>query len=231
MHAMAPTVDTNVIELYIWNHFTAVKNGQPLIGGQLFTYAAETSTPKAAYQDPFLLVPHANPIRLSDQGSADIWLDGFYHLRLEDGDGVLVWDVPSFQFASSAPPPAPGDKIMGSSDATVTPSPGASVIAIPSLVPLGYRCEGTTWTITEAFGTSGGLNALMLGDSVAMDRWMASSSLDAGATGGQVFFQAGDCPIAQTPYTLLLSALGGTFDASGAMHVTAYWSSLPADVP
>jgi len=228
---MAPTLETDVIELYIWNHFTAVKNGQPLIGGQMFTYAAETSTPKAAYQDPYLLVPHVNPIVLNDQGSADIWLSGFYHLRLEDADGVLVWDVPSFQFASSAPAPAPGDKIMGSSDATVTPSPGTGVIAIPSLVPPGYRCEGLTWSITTGFGTSGGLTALLLGDNVANDRWGRLTDLTAGQSGGQAHFRSDTTPVEPIPYVILAAAEGGLFDATGALHVTAYWSALPVDTP
>jgi len=228
---MAPTVDTDVIEIYIWNHFTAVKNGQPLISGQLFPYAANTSTPKAAYQDPYLLVAHANPIVLNDQGSADIWLDGYYHLVLEDADGVRIWDVPSFQFASSAPPPDPGEKIMGSTDATVTPAPGTGVISIPSLVPPGYRCEGLTWSLVVGFGTSGGLTGILLGDNVANDRWGRLTDLTAGQSGGQVQFRSDTTPVEPIPYVILAAAEGGLFDATGTLHVTAYWSALPADVP
>lgn len=228
---MAPTTDVDVIEIYIWNHLTAVKNGQPLIGGQLFTYAAETSTPKAAYQDPYLLVPHMNPVVLNDQGSADIFLDGYYHLRLLDAEDVLVWDVPRFTFASSAPPPDPGDKIMGSTDADVTPSPGAGVISIPSLVPPGYRAEGLTWTITTGFGTSNGLTSILLGDGVANDRWARITNLTTGQSGGQVSFRSDITPIEPIPYVILAAAEGGTFDATGALHVTAYWSALPSDIP
>ena len=228
---MAPSVETDVVELYIWNHFTALKNGLPLISGRLWTYAAETSTPKAAFQDPYLLVPHAQPIVLNDQGSADIFLDGYYHLRLLDAEDVLVWDVPRFTFASSAPPPSPGDKIMGSTDADVTPSPGAGVISIPSLVPSGYRCEGLTWTITTGFGTSNGLTSILLGDGVANDRWGRIPILTTGQTGGQVNFRSDSTPVEPTPYVILASAEGGAFDATGALHVTAYWSTLPADVP
>lgn len=228
---MAPIVAPSVVELYIWNHFTALLDGQPLIGGQLFTYAAESTTPKAAFQDPYLLVPHTNPIVLNDQGSADIFLDGFYHLRLLDEDGVLVWDVPRFTFASSAPPPDPGEKIMGSTDADVTPSPGAGVISIPGLVSPGFRCEGLTWTITTGFGTSNGLSALLIGDGVANDRWARITTLTTGETGGQVAFRSDVTPIEPIPYVILVAAEGGTFDATGALHLTAYWSALPADVP
>lgn len=229
---MAPTVDVDVVEVYIWNHFTAVKNGQPLIGGRLHTYAAGTTTPRAAYQDPYLLVPHANPIVLDDQGSADIWLGaGSYHLRLEDADGVQLWDVLAFSFPSSAPPPAPGEKIMGSTDADLVPSPGTGVISVPGLVPVGYRCEGVTWTITTGFGTSQGLTGLLIGDGVANDRWGHLTDVSTGQTGGQVHFRSETTPVEPIPYVLLVAADGGLFDAVGVLHLTAYWSALPPDTP
>lgn len=228
---MAPSVETDLVELYIWNHFTALKAGQPLIGGQLFTYAAETTTPKAAFQDPYLLVPHTNPIVLNDQGSADIYLDGYYHLRLLDADDVLVWDVPRFRFESSAPPPDPGDKIMGSTDTDVVSAPGQGVIAVPGLVPTGYRCEGVTYTLTSNWGTSQGLTVLLIGDNVANDRWSRETTLTAGTTGGQVNFRSDVTPVEPIPYTILIASEGGLFDSNGSLHITAYWSSLPADVP
>jgi hypothetical protein len=229
---MAPSVDVDVVEIYIWNHFTAVKNGVPLISGRLHTYQANTTTPRAAYADPWLTSEHSNPLVLDDQGSADIWLGpGFYHLRLEDAEGVQLWDILSFSFPSTSPPPDPGEKIVGSADTTVLAQPGASVIPIPDLVPLGFRAEGTTYTITTAFGTSQGLTGLLLGDSVVNSRWFDLDTLAAGTTGGQVSFRSESQPIAAIPYQLLLAAKGGLFDSTGAIHIRAYYSALPADVP
>lgn len=229
---MAPSVDIEVVELYIWNHFTALKSGQPLIGGRLHTFQANTTTPRAAFTDAWLTSEHSNPIVLDDQGSADIFLGpGFYHLRLEDADGVQLWDILSFSFPSSAPPPAPGDKIVGSADIDVTPSPGTGVISIPALVPAGFRCEGLTWTITTSFGTSQGLQAILLGDQVANDRWGHLTDLTAGQTGGQISFRSATTPVEPIPYVILASAIGGNYDAVGGLHVTAYFSALPADVP
>lgn len=227
---MAPSTEA-VTLIYVWPHFQAVKDGQPLMAGRLWTFQAETSTPKAAFLDPFFVTPHAQPIILNDQGAAEIWLNGYYHLRLEDEEGVLIWDVPSFTFATGAPPMPPGSLIEGSTDGTVSASPGAAVLALPGLVPLGYRVRGLTWTITSSFGTSGGLTGLMLGDRVAADRWMQTATPTAGQTGGQLHFHAGEEPVAAPdPYVVLVAALGGLFDAQGDLHVTVYWASLPADV-
>lgn len=228
---MAPTVDTQVVLIFPWPLFTAVKDGQPLIGGKLYTFAASTSTPKASFADPFLLVPNPTPVVLNDQGEALVYLDGFYHLRLYDETDVLLWSVDNYTFASSAPPPDPGDKIMGSTDTDITASPGAGVISVPGLVPAGYRCEGVTFTLTANWGTSQGLTNILIGDGIANDRYARISTLTAGTSGGQVNFRSDVTPIEPIPYVILLASEGGLFDSNGSIHITAYWSTLPADVP
>lgn len=228
---MAPSVDISVLTLFPWPHFQAVLDGQPLIAGKLYSFAAGTSTPKSTKADPFGLVDNPNPLILNDQGAAEAWLNDFYNLRLYTPDDVLIWSVDSYKWEQVAPAPDPGDKIMGSTDADVTPSPGAGVISIPSLVPPGYRAEGLTWTITTGFGTSNGLTGILLGDGVANDRWARITTLTTGETGGQVNFRSDTTPVEPIPYVILAAAEGGTFDATGALHVTAYWSALPADVP
>lgn len=64
--------------------------GLPLIGGQVFTYDAGTSTPKDSYSDQLLTVPNTNPIILDDAGSCDLYLKGVYRLRVLDVNGVLM---------------------------------------------------------------------------------------------------------------------------------------------
>jgi hypothetical protein len=222
---MAPAVEPDVIVLYAWEVFTAIQNGQPCIGAKLYTYAANTSTPKAAYHDPYLTVPQTNPIVMNDQGQAVVWLDGFYHLRLEDADGVLLWDVPSYEFTSGAVVPAAG-LINGMNEATgIGPSDGSALISVPNLVPTGYRVEGAIVRIDTSFGASHGLTAMAIGDPVLMDRW-GVIGLTAGQQTTQVHFHGADRPIATTAYSVLLSAIDGTFDASGSCTVRAFWSSI-----
>lgn len=64
--------------------------GLPLIGGQVFTYDAGTSTPKDSYSDQLLTTPNTNPIILDDAGSCDLYLKGVYRLRVLDVNGVLM---------------------------------------------------------------------------------------------------------------------------------------------
>ena len=50
-------------------------NGNPLVGGQLFTYAAGTTTPLATYTDATGATPNTNPIILNSRGEANVWLN------------------------------------------------------------------------------------------------------------------------------------------------------------
>ena len=67
--------------------------GKPLAGGQVYTYEANTTTPKVTYKDPYGLTPNTNPIILDAAGEADIYLDGTYRIRITDRNDVLVNDV------------------------------------------------------------------------------------------------------------------------------------------
>jgi hypothetical protein len=214
----------DVVLLSGWEHFQGFLNGQPLIGGLLYTYAANTTTPKAAYHDPYFIVPHANPIVLDEQGAADVWLDGLYHLRLTDKDGVQLWTIPSFQFASGAEPQTGGVQ-SGMNEATVVPNPGTGVISVPGLVPLGYRCLGVIARINVEFGASQGLTQLALGDTTLLDGWGVIGRT-AGLTTTQRDFRRGDEPIAQIPYTILVSALDGSFDGAGSLTLRATWQAI-----
>ncbi len=50
-------------------------NGNPLVGGLVFTYAAGTTTKQATYTDSTGATPNTNPVVLDARGEASIWLD------------------------------------------------------------------------------------------------------------------------------------------------------------
>jgi hypothetical protein len=221
----------SVVTIVQFPRFQAFVDGVPMIGAQLYSYAPLTSTPKATYQDPGFVTPNTNPTIMDDQGGAYVYLNGTYHLRLHDADGVLVWEVDAYAFPIAGEV-GPGGILVGSNATTVTAVPGAAVISVPGLVPPGYRVRGLTSTITQAWGTSGGLTGLFLGDAVLLDRWGAPNSLALGEKTNQLQFRAGDQPIAApSGYVVLIAAVGGLFDAVGALHLTAYYESLPVDTP
>jgi microcystin-dependent protein len=69
--------------------------GKPLIGGLLYFYQANTTTPQNAYKDTNLTQVHPNPIALDGAGCVpEFYLaDGNIHVRLTNSSGVLQLDA------------------------------------------------------------------------------------------------------------------------------------------
>jgi len=68
-------------------------DGTFLAGGKLSTFAAGTTTNKAAYKGPSGTTAHTNPIILDSVGRTEVWLDGSYKLKLTDADDSEQWTV------------------------------------------------------------------------------------------------------------------------------------------
>lgn len=69
-------------------------NGNPLVGGKLYTYAAGTNTPLATYTDAGGATPNANPVILDSRGEANVWLGVTqYKFTLKDSLDNLIWTV------------------------------------------------------------------------------------------------------------------------------------------
>ncbi len=69
-------------------------NGNPLVGGKLYSYSAGTTTPRATYTDYGGATPNTNPVILDSRGEAAVWLDNaLYKLKLTSATDVEVWTV------------------------------------------------------------------------------------------------------------------------------------------
>lgn len=69
-------------------------NGNPLVGGKLYTYAAGTTTPLATYTDSSGGTPNANPVILNSRGEASVWLgSSSYKFKLTTSTDVEIWTV------------------------------------------------------------------------------------------------------------------------------------------
>lgn len=66
--------------------------GVPLFGGQVFTYAAGTLTPKATYQDQALTIANTNPVVANDRGEVVMYGSGSYRVILKDLFGNTIYD-------------------------------------------------------------------------------------------------------------------------------------------
>lgn len=75
--------------------------GSPLVGGQVYTFFAGTSTLQDTYSNAALTVPNTNPVRLDDTGSADIFLKGSYRIRVFDASGKFIEEQDNVTQAAS----------------------------------------------------------------------------------------------------------------------------------
>lgn len=67
-------------------------NGNPLVGGKLFTYAAGTTTPLATFTDYGGGTANTNPVILNSRGEAAVWCGANrYFMVLKDADDVELW--------------------------------------------------------------------------------------------------------------------------------------------
>ena len=87
-------------------------DGEPLVGGKIYTYAAGTSTPIATYTDYTAGTANTNPIILDSRGQANIWLLSAtsYKFIVRDATDVLLYTVDNISAALdtsafAAPPP------------------------------------------------------------------------------------------------------------------------------
>lgn len=77
-------------------------NGNPLVGGKLYTYAAGTTTPLATYTDSTGGTPNTNPVILNARGEASVWLgSSMYYMELKDSADALIWTADNISSFSS----------------------------------------------------------------------------------------------------------------------------------
>lgn len=69
------------------------ENGDPLVGGKVYTYRAGTTEPKMTYTDETEDTPATNPIILDSAGRAVIWISGSYKFVITDADDNIIRTV------------------------------------------------------------------------------------------------------------------------------------------
>lgn len=67
-------------------------NGRPLVGGRVYYYIPNTSTPKNTWQDEAMTILNTNPITLDTRGECTAWGTGSYRQVVRDFFGNLIWD-------------------------------------------------------------------------------------------------------------------------------------------
>lgn len=198
--------------------------GQPLAGGKLWSYAAGTSTPIATYTDSTGATPNTNPVVLSSAGEADVWLtEGQpYKLRLTDAVDVQQWVVDHILPPAAGATLFPTGLTMSAVTGTFTASSGQATRTLSAFLPAGALIFAVTLTTTTQWSVAQGLTALALGTPDRLDRFGTNLPL----TLGLAPVVQGGMPVFATATDLVLSALGGLFDAAGAATVTCYYATF-----
>lgn len=75
-------------------------NGEPLVGGKIYTYEASTTVPKETWKDYEQLEENTNPVILDDAGRASIWLEGSYKIIVTDSDDVVIYTMDNVKSVS-----------------------------------------------------------------------------------------------------------------------------------
>lgn len=201
-------------------------NGLPLAGGKLYSYAAGTSTPLALLAADGV-TPLANPVVLNASGEATIRVQArAYKLDLFSSLDVhqALWPVDNVLIAPVWPLIAV---------ATVPSVNGAASLTAAALIPAGARVLTVSTKILVEFGTSGGLTEFAVGDGGMIDRWGVSAALTINALTGCSDAPAAaqqhdsSLPLYPTATAVVISGLGGLFDAAGSLEVAVQYFTTP----
>jgi hypothetical protein len=103
---------------------------------------------------------------------------------------------------------------------------GTGVMTWTSGLPANARIFGVTSKITTGFGTSNGLASLQIGDATTPTLWGTGLPLTLNSETDQGDFTTSDLPIYPTASDVWVSAVGGTFDATGVMELCVHYSLL-----
>lgn len=76
--------------------------GAPLVGGKVYAYVPNTSTPKDTYTSVTESVQNPHPVILDARGEATIYWSGSYDVILKDSNGVTIWGPERLQETGSA---------------------------------------------------------------------------------------------------------------------------------
>lgn len=168
-------------------------NGNPLVGGKLYSYAAGTTTPLATYTDYNGSATNTNPVILDSRGEANVWLSSsYYKLKLTDSNNVEIWTVDNIGgFATMADMTAAINAILTS----LAASSGSSLI--------GFIQGGTGAVATTVQAKLRQLISVKdfgaVGDDTHDDTANIQAAIDyANTNGGDVYFPAGTYKITNT---------------------------------
>jgi hypothetical protein len=171
-------------------------DGNPLVGGKLYTYAAGTTTPLATYTDSTGATPNTNPIILDSRGEANVWLAAqSYKFVLKTSTDSTIWTVDNVSNAINV------SQILANSGTAGAPPYSFSAdtdtgVYLAAVGQLGLTAGGVPFlrgtSTAMTFGQVGGANDVDVthyGDTTQTGNFTLTG--DVNVTGAAVFNEAG----------------------------------------
>jgi hypothetical protein len=112
--------------------------------------------------------------------------------------------------------------------ATLTSVSGASVTAT-NLIPAGAVVMGVTSKVTTGLGTTNGTTGYKIGTVADDDRWGAITGTAAGTTSDNRNWTAGTIECFPTATSVIVTATGGNFNATGVIYLSVQYMAGEAD--
>lgn len=125
-------------------------DGNPLVGGKVYTYEAGTSTPLETYTDYGGATPNANPVILNSRGEASIWFgSASYKIILKTSADVLIWTADNITAVTPI--------IYGTG---VTAALAINIGTAGSVLIRNSSIAGSTGTLSSTLGVTGATTLL-----------------------------------------------------------------------
>jgi hypothetical protein len=164
-------------------------NGNPLVGGKLYTYSAGALTPQTTYVDQAQTAANTNPVILDSRGEANVWLPAAsYKFRLTDSNDSEIWTVDNVvtdeAAVSSALSQPGGSSLVGFIQAgtgAVTRTAQSKMREVVSVLDFGAVGDGVaddTAAIQAAFAASSGKRVVFPTGSYLVNAAVTTASSD-----------------------------------------------------
>lgn len=138
---------------------------------------------------------------------------GYREVTLQDGRIVLLRQVSL-------------GALFSTSTLYISASNGAAVLTISGAIEAGWRVAGVTAEILQTFGNTGGLENIAIGDSGSYSRWGSLIERTAGTITSPSDFEGDTLPLYTTATDILITAIGGLFDATGQIELKVHYFTL-----
>lgn len=116
-------------------------DGQPLVGGKVYTYAAGTTTPLSTFTDAAAVTPNTNPIILDSRGECNIWYApaASYKIILKSATDVTQWSVDNISTYGT----------LASQNYTNVNITGGTIAGVTATFDLTGNVSGNAGTVTN----------------------------------------------------------------------------------